>query len=112
MKNDNLYHEFHDSTPAQRAVPIGVADTPFVDKNTARIALVITAPGANPAFIAWNGPASATNGIRIPAGGNPLVLTAALHGALVFGPITASVPLGAETMTFAESTSNCPCARG
>lgn len=112
MADKNLYHEFLDSTPAQQDVPVGITDSLLVPRNLARVGLIIEAPLTQVLYLAWNGVPSATVGIRLPAGGAPLVLTAALHGALVYGPIRAVLVGGAEVISYVESISNCPCTKG
>lgn len=58
-----------------------------------RVTLIISAPDANDIILSIAGDASATNGFRLNAGSNPLILTLMLHGDIVtkaFNAITAA----------------------
>lgn len=84
-------------------VPVGTGVGVLVPANKDRYTLIISAPETNPLWLTWEPAAAAGTGIRIAAGSPPVMLSIQEHGALVRGPIYASIPLGAETITFAES---------
>lgn len=86
------------SESAQCIVLVTTTSTLLVEASARRIGLVIGGPTANPVTLSFTAAAVAGEGVRLPAGGDPLVLSAALHGDIVRRSIAAITAAGAETL--------------
>lgn len=91
------------TNPVQTVTSVGNASTLLVLRNEQRQSVVITAPVASVLNLSFGVAAVVGNGIRIPAGQGPVVLSRDLHGRLVDGPIYAIMTAGTETIGVWES---------
>lgn len=86
----------------QAVVSVANVDVLLVPANANRIALVIAPLATFDVRLSFGTAASATVGIRIPAGAPPIALDVQRHGQLVMGEIHAFGPAVAESITFWE----------
>lgn len=88
-----------------RTVAVNVAATKseIVPRNAKRVALVLPAGASQAVFWSMEVGEGDSVGIPLAAGQAPIVLDVQHHGALVFGPWSASAPGGAQTLSYAEA---------
>lgn len=89
--------------PRISTVNVATTKTPLVPYAPDRVTLIISAPTTGPMLLSGNQGEAATAGLRLPAGGDPLVLDIQHHGALVTMAWYAAIPGGAEDIGLGES---------
>lgn len=103
--------ENSESQTTQVGITVGLADSAFIPRNENRTSLVISSLNGANLFLCWNGPAAANVGIMLASGAAPLVLSLAIHGAIVRGPIRAVNDSASLVCYYVETTLTCPCIR-
>lgn len=97
------------TVPVGDNVGIGTASAQFIPRDTHRTSIVISSPVTNDLWISWQNNAAAGTGLRLAAGMAPLRLLLVDDGALVYGPIYAASPAGAQTISWYGSAAPCHC---
>ena len=77
-------------------VATGAAFAEVVNANPDRKTLTISPPQTNAIRLCFGAARTDGNGFVMPTGGHPLTLTVETHGEIVFGPIFAASPAGAD----------------
>ena len=94
------------SASAQRKVSIATTSTLLVEADPRRKALLVCRPPTNEITLSLKEAAVANQGVILDTTDPPLLLTAALHGAMVRGPIYAISDTAAQVITFWETSSD------
>lgn len=90
-----------------RTLAVSATAALAVATSTERTAVILSVH-AGTVFIGTNPGVADLTGVRLTAAHGPLRLTLAEHGAIVFGPLYAISPGGADTMGIVEVTNNAP----
>src|SRR5215468_3940894 len=93
------FHEQLDSVPTEYVVPVGTTKTLLLPMDETRVSAIISAPQTNTMILSLSGDPAVTTGLRIPAGGQPILLSLAIHGSIVRGPVFATILVAGETIT-------------
>lgn len=106
---EGLFHVGAESFVTDGQVTVTQTPQVLVPYDEQRISLVISPPSANTLVLRFTADATLTGGMRITTSAGPLILTLALHGALVKGPIFAIVTLGSIDIAWWAARATCEC---
>lgn len=88
------------STSGEHTKTITTTSSLFISPDKDRISLVIGAPETNEVVLSMNSPAAVGSGIRLQAGGNPLILTLMANGDMVTKGFYAIAVANTEAITY------------
>src|SRR5262249_1106968 len=110
MTAQDWFHEQLESVPTEYVVAVATTKTLLLPMDESRVSAIISAPVTNPMTLTFSQDAAVTTGLGVPGGGQPVLLSLAMHGSIVRGPIYATIAVAGETITVWAALNLCACA--
>lgn len=106
---EGLFHVGVESFVTEGEVAVSQTPVQLVPYDEYRMSLIISPPSANTLVLRFVQDPTLTGGMRIITSAGPLILTLALHGAIVKGPIFAVLTVGTLNIAWWGARSSCEC---